>query len=295
MDRTKVVAVFVLSGLLAGCSKEPRIVIGAKNFTEQNILGEIVAQQVERQLHLKVQRRFGLGGTLLAQQAMLSGDLDIYPEYTGTAFTNVLKKTPVAGTQSEPGAVLSEVRSGYAGWKLEWLDPLGFNNSFAVAVRGDDARNRHLETISDAARDAAGFALGVGYEFLSRQDGLPMLASSYGFRWKGSPRSMDLGLIYEALRQKQVDMIVASATDGMLSVLDTKVLRDDKGIFPPYEACLVVRSGALAATPGLKEALAILSGKISPESVRKMNYDVDGRHRAAADVAREFLVSLGQR
>ena len=289
MDRTKVVAVFVLSALMVGCSKEPRIVIGAKNFTEQNILGEIVAQQVERQLHLKVQRRFGLGGTLLAQQAMLSGDLDLYPEYTGTAFTNVLKKAPVEGDNA--ASVLSEVRRGYAGWKLEWLDPLGFNNSFAVAVRGEDARNRHLETISDAASDAGGFALGVGYEFLSRQDGLPLLASSYGFRWKGSPKSMDLGLIYEALRQKQVDMIVASATDGMLSVLDTKVLRDDRGIFPPYEACLVVRSAALAATPGLKEALARLSGKISPENKRKLNYEVDGKHRSAADVAREFLDS----
>ncbi len=289
MDRTKVVAVFVLTAVLAGCSKQPKIVVGAKNFTEQNILGEIVAQQVERRLHIKVERRFGLGGTLLAQQAMLSGDLDIYPEYTGTAFTNVLKKTPSAGADFDPAQVLAQVRAGYAGWKLEWLDPLGFNNSFAVVVRGDDARNRHLETISDAAHDKAGFALGVGYEFLSRQDGLPLLTSSYGFTWKGTPRSMDLGLIYEALRQKQVDLIVASDTDGMLSVLDTKVLRDDRRIFPPYEACLVVREAALAATPGLREALAELSGKIGPETMRRLNYEVDGKHRSAADVGRELL------
>jgi glycine betaine/choline ABC-type transport system substrate-binding protein len=289
MDRTKVVAVFVLSAWLAGCSKQPKIVVGAKNFTEQNILGEIVAQQVERQLHIPVERRFGLGGTLLAQQAMRSGDLDIYPEYTGTAFANVLKKNPTGPNGTDPAEVLALVRAGYEKWRLEWLDPLGFNNSFAVAVRGEDARSRHLETISDAAHDPGGLAIGVGYEFLGRQDGLPLLTQSYGFRWKGSPRSMDLGLIYEALRQKQVDVIVASATDGMLSVLDTKVLQDDKHIFPPYEACLVTRGAALEATPGLREALTALSGKISPDAMRKMNYEVDGKHRTAADVAREFL------
>lgn len=266
--------------------------VGSKNFTEQVILGEIIAQWLERGPHLKVERRLNLGGTLLAQQALLSRDIDLYPEYTGTAFTNVLKHSPI----SDPGIVLERVRSEYAAaMGMEWLDPLGFNNSFAMAVVGSEARKRHLETLTDAANDPAGFSLGAGYEFMQRQDGYGTLNLSYPIHWTAPPKTMDLGLLYTALKQGQVSMAAGNTTDGMLGVLDVKVLKDDKKAFPPYQACVVVRSDSLSAFPTLKEALSRLSGKISDETMRKLNYEVDGKHRPEAVVATEFLDSAGLR
>lgn len=284
MDRTKILCCLAIA--LTGCSHERRITIGSKNFTEQQILGEIVAQHLEAHLKTPVVRKLGLGGTLLAHQALVNGEIDLYPEYTGTGYTNVLKHDPV----SNPRLVLETLRSEYAkAYKVEWLDPLGFNNSFALAVRGEDARGRKLDTLSDAAKDPKGFALGAGYEFVSRPDGLAMLNRAYAIHWLAPAKTMDLGLLYSALTQKQVDLIAGSATDGVLSVLDAKVLNDDKQVFPPYQACLLVRSEALAAVPELRAALTALSGKISTEAMRKMNYEVDGKRRQPAEVAREFL------
>ncbi len=287
MDRKTFIGFLTLALALAGCSREKHITIGSKNLTEQSILGEIVAQHLEHRLGGTVLRRSGLGGTLLAQQALLANEIDVYPEYTGTALTNVLKRTTVG----DPAGVLAEVRAGYAPLKLEWLDPLGFNNPFAMVVRGEDARARSLKTLSDAARDREGFVLGAGYEFLQRPDGYALLTASYPLKWTGTPKSMDLGLLYEALRQKQVSLVAASATDAVLAVMDAAVLLDDKGVFPPYQACLVVRSEALTSTPGLRAALNELSGKIATETMRKLNYEVDGKHRQAGEVAREFLRS----
>ncbi len=271
--------------LLSACSPSSEIKVGSKNFTEQVLLGEILAQQLEH-AGLKVYRKLNLGGTLLAHQALTSGQIDLYPEYTGTALTAVLKEKPGA----DPAAVLERVRAEYRRrWNLEWLDPLGFNNTFAMVVRGPDARAAHLETLSDAARRAGGWTLGVGYEFLTRPDGLKGLLATYHLPLKGSPRSMDLGLLYQALEQKQVDMAAANATDGLLSVLDVKILADDRHYFPPYQAVVVVRPDTLAAHPGMREALTALSGRFSDAVMRKLNYQVDGKHRRAADVAREFL------
>lgn len=286
MDRKKICCVLSLWAALAGCSHGKRVKIGSKNFTEQVILGEIIAQWLERGPHIAVERRLNLGGTLLAHQALLSKDIDLYPEYTGTAFTNVLKHSPI----SDPGVVLERLRSEYGtGMHLEWLDPLGFNNSFAMAVRGDDARKRHLATLTDAANDPTGFTLGAGYEFMQRQDGYGNLNLTYPIHWNGPTKTMDLGLLYTALKQGMVTMAAGNTTDGMLTVLDVKVLQDDKQAFPPYQACIVARSDTLSAFPGLKPALAQLSGKISDEAMRKMNYEVDGKHRGVAEVAREFL------
>jgi glycine betaine/choline ABC-type transport system substrate-binding protein len=275
--------------LLAGCSRERYVAIASKNFTEQYILGEVVAQHVENRLHRPVQRKFGLGGTMLAQAGLLAREIDVYPEYTGTAFTNVMKHKPTG----DPDAVLKQLRQDYAQWKLEWLDPFGFNNSFAMAVRGVDARGRHLETLSDAARDPKGFALGAGYEFMGRPDGYPMLNGAYGIKWTGSPKAMDLGLLYRALEQGQVSMVAGSVTDAQLAVVDAKVLADDKHVFPPYQACLVARQEAFTEFPGLRDALLDLSGKITDNAMRKMNYEVDGKHRQSAEVAREFLKQHG--
>lgn len=276
--------------LLPGCSSKHRIIVGSKNFTEQVILGEIIAQHLENRLHQPVVRRLNLGGTLLAHQAMLSRDIDLYPEYTGTAFTNVLKRTGV----TDPVVVLDRVRSEYAsGFQMDWLDPLGFSSTFAMTVRGEDARSRHLETLSDAAADPAGFILGAGYEFLTRPDGYPLLTSTYPIRWNGPPKSMDLGLLYTALTQKQVSMAAANSTDGLLNKLDVKVLKDDKQAFPPYQACIIVRSDTLAANPDLRKTLSELSGKISDTTMRSMNYAVDVEHKQVAGVAKDFLQKAG--
>ncbi|MGI8741904.1 MAG: glycine betaine ABC transporter substrate-binding protein [Bryobacteraceae bacterium] len=290
MDRTKIYSCLIAVTSLAGCSHAKRVVVGSKNFTEQVLLGEIIAQQIERgPQHLKVERKLNLGGTLLAEQALNNKEIDMYPEYTGTAFTNVLKHDPIA----DPGVVFDRVRTEYlAGMHLQWLEPLGFNNTFAMTVRGSDAHNRHLETLTDAANDPSGFALGAGYEFMQRPDGYGTLNSGYNIHWTAPPKTMDLGLLYTALKQNQVSMVASSTTDGMLTVLDVKVLKDDKHAFPPYQACIVARSDTLAATPGLQEALSQLSGKFSDEKMQKLNYQVDGKHRQVAEVAREFLDGL---
>jgi len=271
---------------LLGCAHSHSLTVGSKNFTEQIVLGEILAQQLERRLGIKVERKLDLGGTLLAQQALRSGDIDLYPEYTGTALTAVLKLPP----SSDAAAVLNRVRSEYRKrWNLEWLDPLGFDNTFAMVVRGEDARAEGLETLSDAARRKRGWTLGVGYEFLQRPDGLAGLLKTYHLRLAGEPKSMDLGLLYSALEQKQVDMAAANQTDGMLSVLDVKVLQDDRHYFPPYQAAVIVREPAFAAYPGLRAALSQLSGKISAAAMRDLNHQVDGEHKPAAEVARAWL------
>ncbi len=284
MDRTTILC--CLTALLTGCGPRHHIVVGSKNFTEQLILGEIIAQQIEARLHQPVERKFDLGGTLLAHQALLSGDIDMYPEYTGTAFTNVLKRSGV----TDPAVVLEQVRAEYSsGFHLDWLDPLGFENSFAMTVRGDDARSRHLATLSDAASDPTGFTLGAGYEFLTRPDAYGALNRAYPIKWIAAPKSMDLGLLYQALEQKQVSMAAANTTDGLLNKLDVTVLTDDKRVFPPYQACIVIRQASLAVYPNLRAILSQLSGKISDTEMRNMNYEVDAQHRPARDVAADFL------
>ena len=292
MDRKKILCCLTLFLILEGCSGRHKIGVGSKNFTEQVLLGEIIAQHLENRLQQPVDRRLNLGGTLLAHQALVAKEIDLYPEYTGTAFTNVLKQSGV----TDPNLVLERVRAEYSSeMRLEWLDPLGFNNTFAMPVRGGDARERHLETLSDAAVDPNGFTLGAGYEFLQRPDGYGTLNRAYPIRWQGAPKSMDLGLLYTALEQKQVSMVAGSATDGMLSVLDVKVLQDDKLAFPPYQACIVVRSDTLEANPSLRKTLSELSGKFSTDAMRKLNYEVDGKHRQVAEVARKFLQNAGLR
>jgi glycine betaine/choline ABC-type transport system substrate-binding protein len=268
---------------LSGCSRsQPGLRVGSKNFTEQVVLGEIIAQHLERRLHQKVERRLNLGGTLLAHQALLAGEIDLYPEYSWTALVAVLKE-PI---QTDPVAVLKLVRGEYASrFHVAWLDSLGINNGFAMVVRGD---NKKLATLSNAARKPQPWALGVGYEFEQRVDGLKALQQTYALR-SNAIKTMDLGLLYRALEDGQVTMIAANATDGLLSKLDVKVLDDDKHAFPPYELCIAAREDSLAAVPGLRAALAELTGKFTDRKMQDLNYQVDGRHRPVAEVAAEFL------
>lgn len=293
MGRTEIVACIIV-GLWAtgivGCTREHPLTVGSKNFTEQVVIGEIVAQHLEHRLGRRVERTLNLGGTMLAHQALVRGDIDLYPEYTGTALTTILKLPPT----SDPAAAMGLVRAEYqARFGVEWMDSLGFNNTFAMVIRGEDARKGKIATLSDAARYSPGWDLGVGYEFQQRPDGLAGLLKTYNLPIHGSPKTMDLGLLYKALEQGQVSMVAGNATDGQLSVLDVLVLRDDKRYFPPYDCVLAVRGESLEANPPLRQALGELAGRFTDVTMRKLNYQVDGEHRPIRDVAEQFLRDAG--
>ncbi len=293
MDRTQIVACVIVglwAGGIVGCTKERPITVGSKNFTEQVILGEIVAQHLEHRLGRYVDRQLNLGGTLLAHQALVNGDIDLYPEYTGTALTTVLKLPPA----HDPAAAMVLIRAEYqTRFGVEWMDPLGFNNTFAMVIRGEDARKSKIATLSDAARYSPGWNLGMGYEFQQRSDGLAGLLKTYQLSIQGSPKTMDLGLLYKALEQRQVSMVAANATDGQLSVLDVLVLQDDKRYFPPYDCVLVVRTESLKDNPPLRQALIELAGLFTDRTMRTLNYQVDGEHRPVRAVAEQFLREAG--
>jgi len=280
------VAAVLAAALLACGGGGKDLVVGSKNFTESLLLGELAAQQIERRLHVPVTRRLGLGGTLLAHEALVGGKLDLYPEYTGTALTGVLKLPTGGDAAATRRTVSEEYRKRF---RVEWLRPLGFDDTFAMVIRGEDARREKIATLSDAARRTGGWALGVGYEFLTRPDGLPGLQKAYALPLRAAPRSMDLGLLYRALEQGEVDMVAANATDGLLAVKDLRVLEDDRRFFPPYEAAFVAREVALERHAGLKDALEELSGRIDARTMRALNQEVDGKHRRPAEVVAELL------
>ena len=273
--------------LFIACSRTA-ITVGSKNFTEQLILGEMVAQHIERRLHVSVDRKLSLGGTLLAHEALAGGSIDLYPEYTGTAIAAVLKESP----QGDQPAALARLNETYKQrWKLEWMPPLGFENTFAMVVTGDRARSNGLKALSDAARQSDPWRLGAGYEFVQRADGLPGLVKAYGLRLRGDPVIMDLGLLYRSLEGGQTDMVAGNSTDGIIAAHHLTVLADDKHYFPRYDCGIVVRQSALERFPGLRQVLAELSGKISDAEMRRLNYEVDGKHRPPREVAAEFLAA----
>jgi osmoprotectant transport system substrate-binding protein/osmoprotectant transport system permease protein len=271
-------------------SDDGSIVIGSKDFTEQVILSELISQVIERKAGLKVERRFELAGDL-CHRGMLAGEIDGYVEYTGTAFTAILKHQPV----TDPREVYDTVKRDYASrFGLEWLEPLGFNNTFAILVRGEEARRLNLKTISDAARYSSDWRAGFGQDFMSRQDGYPGFARVYGLRFKESPREMDLSLTYRALADKQVDLIAGNSTDGLIDKLGLVQLDDDRHYFPPYEAAPVFREQTLNSHPRLREVVNALAGRIGNAEMRRMNYAVDGEHRDVKRVVSEFLSGIGE-
>jgi len=284
----------ILCALLACASCVPErhsgVVVASKNFTEQAVLGEILAQYIEYRAKIPVERRLYLAGTFVCQQAMLAGRADVYPEYTGTALTAVLKEKP-SGDEAE---VYDRVKQGYAErFNFVVMPSLGFNNTFAVIIRGEEARRLNIHTISDAAKYSSRWRAAFGYEFMERPDGYPGLARTYNLHFSQPPLAMDLGLLYRAIQNHQVDLIVGSSTDGLIRALDLVVLEDDRHYFPPYDAVPIVRMQTIQHYPLVKIALEELAGKISQEEMQKMNYAVDGEHRDAADVAAEFLKSKG--
>jgi osmoprotectant transport system permease protein len=281
-----VAAVVWLVAVRAGAP--PTIRIGSKNFTEQIVLGELLAQAIESRADVRVERRLNLGGTFICDRAVRSGDIDLYVEYTGTAHTAIFREPP----DTDPRRVMETVRTRYASAGLTLLPPLGFENTFAILVRGDAARSLKLRTIEDAIPHAPAWQAGFGYEFLQRADGFPGLSKTYGLTFRAPPRAMDLSLIYRALADRQVDLIAGDATSGLIDAYGLVMLEDNRRYFPPYDAAIVARSAVLLANPPVQAALASLAGRITMADMRRMNHAVDAERRDPIDVAREFLALL---
>jgi osmoprotectant transport system substrate-binding protein len=283
---------FCLLIVLASCAPthSDRIVIGSKNFTESLMLGELMAQEIEAHTHLKVERRFYLAGTYICQQAILAGRIDIYPEYTGTALTAILKQKVGSDKDDVYQRVKQEYEKRFA---LTLGPPFGFNNTFALEIRNEDARRLNLKTLSQAAQYTPQWRAGFGYEFMERPDGYRGLAAAYGLHFAAPPRIMDLGLLAPALKDHQIDIAAGNATDGLIPAFNLFVLEDDRHYFPPYEAVAVVRQSTLHEHPEVAQALADLGNKINDREMQQMNNALDGQHRDAKDVAREFLQRKG--
>ena len=287
MRRIFATATVAICLLLPSCAppRPDHPVIGSKNFTEQVVLGELLAQEIEAKSHLKVERRFYLAGSYICHQALESGRIDAYPEYTGTALTAILKQP----LDKNPQSVLATVRRLYeTRYHVTVGPPLGFENTFAMVIRGDEAKRLHVTTLSEAAQYAPQWRLGVGYEFEQRPDGLPGLSAAYGLKFAGPPRTMDLGLLYRAMNNRQVDMIAGNSTDGPIQAFGLVALEDDRHYFPPYQAVPLVRDEALRRWPQMQTALDALAGRITADDMRAMNEAIDGQHRDPSDVVREF-------
>lgn len=260
---------------------ERPIVVGSKDFTESVILAEILAQSLEKQ-GVAITRQFELGGNL-AHDALLTGQIDVYPEYTGTAFTAILKHEPLTDSQE----VYDRTRSEYAKrFNLIVSPQLGFANDFAILVRGDVARKNNLRTITDAVPLSRNWQAGFGQDFMSRADGYAGFAKAYGFNFARQPREMDLSLTYRALAAGELDIIAGNSTDGLISALDLVQLEDDRRYFPPYQAVFIARN---VTAIQLKPTFDRLANAISTEDMRRMNYEVDARKRPHREVAAEWL------
>jgi osmoprotectant transport system substrate-binding protein/osmoprotectant transport system permease protein len=278
-------------GARSASSGEPQgtLRIGAKNFTESLLLAEMIAQLVEAETDLRVERRYGLGGTMIAHNALREGAIDLYVEYTGTALTVILEEP----SMQDPETVLAAVRKAYADrFDLVWLKPFRINNAYTLVVRGDVARERGWTEISDLASDAANLRAGFTPEFSQRPDGYPGLAKAYGFRF-GRVFDLEAALMYRALAEKEVDVISGYATDGRIDALNLTVLADDRHFFPPYFAVPVIRKPVLDRYPGLTGIIAPLGDVLDDAVMRGLNWAVDGEKKNPRAVATQFLEAKG--
>lgn len=270
-----------------GTAERPRVTVGSKDFTESVLLAEIFAQMLEAR-GVEVVRQYELAGNV-PHEALISGKIDCYPEYTGTAYMAILKYP----LNTDARTVYETVKRDYAEkFNVEISPPLGFENTFAVLVRGTDARRLNLKTISDAVPHAKSWRAGFGQDFMSRADGYPGFARTYNLKFAAAPSEMDLSLTYRALADRQVDLIAGNSTDGLISALDLVQLEDDRHYFPPYEAVILIRRDTLERVPAAKEALALLEGRLSTEEMRRLNYEVDGKKRDKREVAREWIAKI---
>lgn len=293
LDRKYVLGGGILALLIVGLigtnysQARPTIAIGSKNFTEQVILGELLAQQIETHTQLKVDRQLNLGGTFICHEAVKAGKIAGYVEYTGAALTAVLKQSPI----KDPQVVIDKIRQAYdRQFQLEVMQPLGFENTFAFIVRNEDAKRLQMKTLSEAAKYTPQLRGGFGYEFLERQDGYPALAKTYGLKF-AKIQQMEFSLMYQALKEKSVDLIAANSTDGLIPVLNLVILKDDKKYFPPYQAVPIFNQATLKKYPELVPAINQLTGLISTKDIQTMNYQVDNRSRRVELVVREWLKS----
>jgi glycine betaine/choline ABC-type transport system substrate-binding protein len=285
--RHALVLVAALAFALVACRRGERIVVGSKNFGEQVLLGEIVAQAIEARTGLAVARRLNLGGTFVCDHAIRAGELDVYVEYTGTAESAILKRPP----PGDRTAVLDDVRREYAKHGLEWTEPLGFENTFALVVRGDDAERAGVRTISDLAAHPE-WRAAFGYEFMERADGFEGLAERYQWSLREPPRVMELGLLYRALVERKADVVAGNSTDGVIDRLHLRILADDRGYFPPYDAVPIVRRAVVERHPEVRAVLAALGGSLTADQMRKLNDRVESERVPAEVVAREVVSRL---
>jgi glycine betaine/choline ABC-type transport system substrate-binding protein len=293
----KVVAVAVVVVLIVGflafmaIRRQADIVVGAKHFTEQKILGQMVTQLIEAKTDLSVRHRLGLQGTKVCFGAVREGDLDLYPEYTGTGLVNLLERDyqPEYSKQDVLDIVRKEFKER---WNLVWLDPLGFQNTYCFAMREEQAEKLGIESISDLQEHAADIQPGFDHEYTTRPE-YKRFEQVYGFSFQKSVTKLDPDITYKALQDGSVDLIDAFSTDGRIAAYDFRVLEDDKNLFPPYDACLLVRQETLEKHPELEDVLGQLAGAITPDAMRTMNYAVTDKVRAPATVAREFLEDKG--
>ncbi len=283
-------AVVALVVLLPGCARGPRKVrVGSKNFSEQVLLGEIVAQALEAR-GVAVDRKLNLGGTFVCHGALLAGELDLYPEYTGTAHTAILREKP----DKDPASVRRKVTSEYRRrWGVVWAPPLGFENTFALVVREEDARRLSLSRISDLTSHPD-LRPGFGYEFVERADGYRGLINAYGLSFENRPAEMDMGLLYPALEARRVDVVAGNSTDGLIAAIHGVVLEDDRRYFPPYEAAFVVRGAVWSSSPEVVSVLQALAGRLDASRMRAWNAELDRDRKRPEDVAREVLMSIRQ-
>jgi osmoprotectant transport system permease protein len=287
---TAIVFLVALSGAGYARSREAVVVVGSKNFTEQVILGEMIAQAIEAEGGVRVVRKLNLGGTFVCDRGLRTGDIDVYVEYTGTAVTAVFHES----VPHDPALALDRARELYADVGLSVGAPLGFDNTFTILVRSSDARALGLRTIDDLRSVTDRFTPGFGYEFLQRDDGYPGLARAYDLKFANQPRAMDLTLSYRALADGQVDVIAGDATSALIDALDLTPLADSRRYFPPYSAIPVVRTATLLQQPAIGRALARLAGKISDEDMRALNAAVDVNHEDVATAVRGFLGRLDE-
>lgn len=277
-----------VSLVLTGCGKSKSVTIGSKDFSENIVLGEIFAQLIEAQTDITVNRKLNMGGTFVCFEAIKNGDIDIYPEYTGTGLTAQLEMDVISDPDEAYRVVSEEFEKQFS---ITWLEPLGFNDTYAVAVTDEVYQEYGVETVSDLVAISENLVFGAEHEFFDRADGYDGLIETYGLTFKGEPEKMNVSLKYQAIGSGDIDVTDAFSTDGPVMKYNLKILEDDKGFFPPYYAAPIVRDDTLEQYPELEGTLNMLAGLIDEETMTELNYKIDVEGQSVESVATEFLVA----